>query len=106
MFQWILEFERFKHNPVIPVLMEKQPSKRRKLDMSRNAEFRYILKEELSTLPENVRGAVFGAIYSKASKMDVKEARDYILKIKDEGLINEEKARKLIDLIFEYSKYY
>ncbi|MBD6955592.1 MAG: hypothetical protein ACP5G5_02920 [Thermoplasmata archaeon] len=86
--------------------MERQPQKRRKLDMSRNTEFRYLLKELLSQLPENMRGAVFGAIYSKASKKDIREARDYILKMKNEGIIDDELARRLIDLIFNYSKYY
>ncbi|MEM0334564.1 MAG: hypothetical protein QXU94_04170, partial [Thermoplasmata archaeon] len=60
--------------------MEKNSQKRRKLDMSKNTEFRYLLKELLNSLPENMRGAVFGAIYSKASKKDIKDARDYILK--------------------------
>ncbi|MFP3255212.1 MAG: hypothetical protein RXP30_02105 [Thermoplasmata archaeon] len=86
--------------------MEKQPAKKRKLDMSRNTEFRYLLKEALNSLPENTRGAIFGAIYSRASKRDIREARDYIIKIKNEGIINEEMAKRLIDLIFEYSKYY
>ncbi|MCI4435060.1 MAG: hypothetical protein JHC29_06315 [Thermoplasmata archaeon] len=86
--------------------MEKQPAKKRKLDMSRNTEFRYLLKEALNLLPENTRGAIFGAIYSRASKRDIREARDYIIKIKNEGIINEEMAKRLIDLIFEYSKYY
>lgn len=86
--------------------MEKSSPRKRKLDMSRNAEFRYLLKEKLNDLPENMRGAVFGAIYSKASKIGIQDARDYILKIKNEGMIDEKKAKELIDLIFKYSKYY
>ncbi|MEM1725308.1 MAG: hypothetical protein QXW71_06040 [Thermoplasmata archaeon] len=86
--------------------MEKNSQKRRKLDMSKNTEFRYLLKELLNSLPENMRGAVFGAIYSKASKKDIKDARDYILKIKNAGLIDENLSKKLIDLLYDYSKYY
>ncbi|MEL9998901.1 MAG: hypothetical protein QXG55_03260 [Thermoplasmata archaeon] len=86
--------------------MEKNSQKRRKLDMSKNTEFRYLLKELLNSLPENMRGAVFGAIYSKASKKDIKDARDYILKIKNDGLIDENLSKKLIDLLYDYSKYY
>jgi len=86
--------------------MEKSSSRRKKLDMSRNAEFRYLLKEMINDLPENVRGSVFGAIYSKASKIGIYEARDYILKIKNDGVIDEKKAKDLIDLVFKYSKYY
>ena len=74
--------------------------------MSKNTEFRYLLKELLNSLPENMRGAVFGAIYSKASKKDIKDARDYILKIKNDGLIDENLSKKLIDLLYDYSKYY
>ena len=86
--------------------MEKNSQKRRKLDMSKNTEFRYLLKELLNSLPENMRGAVFGAIYSKASKKDIKDARDYILKIKNDCLIDENLSKKLIDLLYDYSKYY
>ncbi len=86
--------------------MEKASDKKRKLDMSKNTEFRYLLKEALRSIPENVRGSVFGSIYSKASKRDIKEARDYIIKIKNEGIIDEHLAKKLIDLIFDYSRYY
>ena len=74
--------------------------------MSKNTEFRYLLKELLNSLPENMRGAVFGAIYSKASKKDIKDARDYILKIKNDGLIDENLSKKIIDLLYDYSKYY
>lgn len=86
--------------------MDKSVNKRKKLDMSKNAEFRYLLKEMLNDLDESVRGSIFGAIYSKASKINIYEARDYVIKIKNEGLISEKKAKELIDLIFKYSKYY
>ncbi|MDP8012047.1 MAG: hypothetical protein ACP5F1_02015 [Thermoplasmata archaeon] len=86
--------------------MEKTSNKKKKLDMSKNNEFRYLLKELVEDLPENLRGSVFGAIYSKASKIGTYEARNYILKIKEDGLIDEKKAKELIDLVFKYSKYY
>ncbi|MGC8662919.1 MAG: hypothetical protein ACP5SF_00275 [Thermoplasmata archaeon] len=86
--------------------MEKTSNKKKKLDMSKNNEFRYLLKEMVEDLPENQRGSIFGAIYSKASKQGIYEARDYIIRIKNEGIIDEKKAKNMIDLLFKYSKYY
>ncbi len=81
------------------------PVKRRKLDMRRDYEFRYLLGQLLKDLPEGVQGALKGSIYAKASNMGIREARDYILKKKEEGVIDEGTSRKLIDLLYKYSVY-
>ena len=79
--------------------------KRKKLDMRRDYEFRYLLGQLLKDLPEGVQGALKGSIYAKASNMGIREARDYILKKKEEGVIDERISRKLIDLLYKYSVY-
>ncbi len=79
--------------------------KRRKLDMRKDYEFRYLLGQLLKDLPEGVQGALKGSIYAKASNMGIREARDYILKKKEEGVIDEGTSRKLIDLLYKYSVY-
>ena len=77
----------------------------RKLDMRRDYEFRYMLGQLLKDLPEGIQGSLKGTIYAKASNMGIKEARDYILKKKEENVIDEKLAKKLIDLLYKYSVY-
>jgi hypothetical protein len=77
----------------------------RKLDMRRDYEFRYMLGQLLKDLPEGIQGSLKGTIYAKASNMGIKEARDYILKKKEENVIDERLAKKLIDLLYKYSVY-
>ena len=79
--------------------------KRRKLDMRRDYEFRYLLGKILEGLPEGLVGSLKGTIYAKASNIGIREARDYILKKKDEGTIDDVTAKKLIDLLYKYSVY-
>lgn len=77
----------------------------KKLDMGRNDEFQYLLSQIVNTLPESVRGAVKGSIYAIASKKGAKEAKEYIQKKNQEGVITTGMGRDLIDLVFQYSKY-
>lgn len=79
--------------------------KRRKLDMRKDYEFRYLLGQILKDLPEGVQGALKGTIYAKASNMGIREAKEYILKKKEEGVITDAVSRKLIDLLYKYSVY-
>ena len=79
--------------------------KTRKLDMRRNYEFRYLLGQLLSELPEGVQGALKGTIYAKAANMGIKEAKEFILRKRDEGVIDDKMAKKLIDLLYKYSVY-
>ncbi len=77
----------------------------RKLDMRRDYEFRYLLGQLLKDLPEGIQGSLKGTIYAKASNMGIREARDYILKKKEENVIDEKLAKRLIDLLYKYSVY-
>lgn len=86
--------------------IERPETKRiKKLDMGRNDEFQYLLSQKVNVLPESVRGAVKGSIYSIASKRGVKEAKEYIQKKNQEGIISSDLGKDLIDLVFHYSKY-
>ena len=79
--------------------------KRRKLNMRKDNEFRYQLGQILKDLPEGVQGSLKGTIYAKASNMGIREAKEFVLRKKEEGVIDEEKARKIIDLLYKYSVY-
>lgn len=79
--------------------------KKRKLDMHREEEFRYLLARLIDPLPESLRGAIKGSVYSIAAQKGAKEAKDYITKKKDEGIIDSSMEKRLIDLVFDYSKY-
>ncbi len=83
-----------------------EPKKRKKLDMSKNDEFRYLLGELVKDLDESLRGSIYGSIYSKFAKIDLNSAKEFIIKKKNEGIISEELSKKLIDLLYKYSKYY
>ncbi|GGM72332.1 hypothetical protein GCM10007108_08150 [Thermogymnomonas acidicola] len=86
---------------------DRGPQQRRvkKLDMSRSEEFSYLLGRIVEPLPESVRGAIMGGIYSIASKKGANEAKEFIVRKRQEGVIDSEMGKKLIDLIFDYSKY-
>jgi len=88
-----------------PIGIGKNQKKLRKLNMRKNEEFRFLLEKSLKDLPESLRGSVFGAVYAKASKNGILEARDYILLKKREGIIDENTSRKLIDLLYSYSTF-
>ncbi|EDY35814.1 hypothetical protein ABOONEI_1013 [Aciduliprofundum boonei T469] len=64
-----------------------------------------MLGQLLKELPEGIQGSLKGTIYAKASNYGIREARDYILKKRDEGVINESLAKRLIDLLYKYSVY-
>ncbi|MGC8609799.1 MAG: hypothetical protein ACP5JT_00450 [Thermoplasmata archaeon] len=86
--------------------MSKGSEKKRKLDMSKNSIIRHLLLEAVKNLPENIRGSIVGTVYSKGSKIDIFAARDYVVELKNKGIIDEETAKNIIDIIFKYSKYY
>ena len=77
----------------------------KKLDMRRTDEFQYLLSRAVESLPDSIRGAVKGSIYSIASKRGSKEAKDYIQQKRQEGVIDSTLEKKLVDLLFDYSKY-
>ncbi len=79
--------------------------KNRKLDMHKTPEFTYLTNKVLESLPENVRGSISGSIYAKASKLGINEAKEFILKKKQEGILTDAMSEQLINLLFRYSKY-
>ena len=83
----------------------KRPKRVRKLNMRRDYEFKYLLGQIVMELPENMRGTIKGTVYSKASKIGIKEAKDYVLMKKEEGYLSEELVKKIVDLLCRYSKY-
>lgn len=76
----------------------------RRLDMRKTEEFNFMLNKIVEDLPDSVRGALKGSLYSIASKQGTKEAREYISKKYDEGFIDDTTQRKLYDLLADYSK--
>ncbi|MCL4342764.1 MAG: hypothetical protein M1267_02780 [Candidatus Thermoplasmatota archaeon] len=77
----------------------------RKLDMRRTDEFQYLLSMAVENLPDSLRGAIKGSIYSIASRKGSKEAKDYITQKREEGIIDVALEKRLLDLVFDYSKY-
>jgi len=73
--------------------------------MRKDYEFRYLLSQLLKELPEGIQGSLKGSIYAKASNMGIREAKNFVLQKKEEGLIDEKLAKKLIDLLYKYSVY-
>lgn len=81
------------------------PKKSRRLDMRKTEEFNFMLGKIVEELPDSVRGAVKGSLYSIASKKGTREARDYIMKIRTDGIIDEDMQKRLLDLLADYSKF-
>jgi hypothetical protein len=81
------------------------PKKSRRLDMRKTEEFNFMLGKIVDELPDSVRGAVKGSLYSIASKKGTREARDYIMKIRTDGIIDEDMQKRLLDLLADYSKF-
>lgn len=85
---------------------ERQRSRRtKKLDMRKTEEFNFMLGKIVEDLPDSIRGAIRGSIYSIASKKGSKEAKDFIAKKHQEGIIGDRMEQKLIDLVYDYSKF-
>lgn len=86
-------------------LTEHKVKKSKKLDMRKTEEFNFMLGRIVEELPDSIRGAIRGSIYSIASKKGAKEAKDFISKKHEEGLIDAPTQKKLMDLLYDYSKY-
>ena len=82
-----------------------RPKRIKKLNMRKSDEFNYMLGKIVEELPDSIRGSIMGSVYSIASKRGAREAKDFILKKGEEGVISEEVQRKLSDLVFDYSTY-
>ncbi|MHB8549051.1 MAG: hypothetical protein ACYDAZ_07770 [Thermoplasmataceae archaeon] len=88
-----------------PVDNRQNGTRSKRLDMRKSEEFSFQLSREVDELPESVRGAIKGSIYAIASRKGSREAKEYVLKKHEEGIIGEKLQNRLIDLIFDYSKY-
>lgn len=76
----------------------------RRLDMRKTEEFNFMLNKIVEELPDSVRGAIKGSLYSIASKQGYKEAREYVSDKFGEGTIDDLTQKKLNDLLSEYCK--
>lgn len=77
----------------------------RKLNMGRIDDFKWDLSHILDDVNDENASAVKGAIYAKASKIGVKEAKDYIWEKQREGTLEREVALRLTRLLSKYSVY-
>ncbi|MCL4336440.1 MAG: hypothetical protein M1344_04325 [Candidatus Thermoplasmatota archaeon] len=92
----------YKYGPLKREVFQK---KSKRLDMRKTEEFNYMLGKVVEDLPDSVRGAIKGSLYSIASKKGTREAKDYITKKYEEGLIDDGMQKRLYDLLADYSKF-
>lgn len=76
-----------------------------KLNMRRIDDFKYDLSHILDDMNNQNASAVKGAIYAKASKIGVKEAKNYIWEKEREGVLERDVAIRLTRLLTHYSVY-
>ncbi|MBU7043086.1 MAG: hypothetical protein HXS47_05785 [Theionarchaea archaeon] len=77
----------------------------RKLNMGRIDDFKWDLSHILDDMNDENSSAVKGAIYAKASKIGVREAKDYIWEKQKEGILERDIALRLTRLLSKYSVY-
>ena len=77
----------------------------RKLNMRFVDDFKWNLSKILEEVPDENVAAVKGAIYAKASKIGIKEAKQFIREKEDEGIFSSNVAKKLTSLLTRYSTY-
>jgi hypothetical protein len=83
----------------------KRAKRVRKLNMRRIDDFKWDLSHILDDVNDENVSAVKGAIYAKASKIGVREAKDYIWEKQREGTLERDVALKLTRLLSKYSVY-
>lgn len=84
---------------------EERKKKVKKLDMKKSEEFNFMLNKALANISENLRGSIAGSIYSMSSRHGINMAKEFVIKKKEEGLLNEENVKKIMNLLNEYSIY-
>ena len=77
----------------------------RKLNMRRIVDFKWDLSNILKEVPAENVTPLKGAIYAKASKIGIHEARDFITEKEKEGMITPETAIKIGKLLHRYSVF-
>lgn len=83
----------------------KRTKRIRKLNMRRLDDFKWDLSKILDDVDNQNVSAVRGAIYAKASKIGVREAKDYIWEKQREGVLEHDVALRLTKLLTKYSVY-
>lgn len=83
----------------------RRAKKVRKLNMRRIDDFKWSLSQILDDVDDQNVSAVKGAIYAKASKIGVREAKDYIWEKQRQGVLEHEVALKLTRLLTKFSVY-
>ncbi|MGC1120917.1 MAG: hypothetical protein WBA22_07460 [Candidatus Methanofastidiosia archaeon] len=77
----------------------------RKLNMRRIDDFKWSLSQILDDVDDQNVSAVKGAIYAKASKIGVREAKDFIWEKQREGVLEHDVALRLTRLLSKFSVY-
>jgi hypothetical protein len=85
--------------------VQPQPKKIKKLDMRKSEEFNFMLSKIILDLPDSIRGSIAGGIYAAASRQGISEARNFVLKKQEEGIITERVQKQIVYLLNDYSTY-
>ncbi len=96
---------RPRHKKKKPRVKKTRTKRVRKLNMRKIDDFKWDLSKILDDIDDENVSAVKGAIYAKASKIGVKEAKDYIWEKQRNGVLEREVALKLTRLLSKYSVY-
>jgi hypothetical protein len=82
-----------------------RPKRIKKLDMRKSEEFNFMLSKAVESLPYSIRGSITGGIYAIASRQGISEARDFVIKKKEEGVLDEGTQKQIWNLLNDYSTY-
>ena len=82
-----------------------RPKRIKKLDMRKSEEFNFMLSKAVEALPDGIRGSIAGGIYAIASRTGISEARDFVVKKREEGVIDEGTQKQIWILLNDYSTY-
>ena len=87
------------------VKIRTRTKKAKKLDMNRIKDFKWELDQVLKDLPDSIKGNIKGSVYAKASKLGIKETKDFIMQKEEEGVISDEMGKKIMRLLYRYNRY-
>ena len=79
----------------------------KKLDLRRLSYFRYDVKEIFNStnIEDKVWNPLSASIVTKASRLSIKDAKEYILKLEMEETLSKETANELIHLLDKYKRF-
>ena len=77
------------------------------LDMRKINYFRYDAKEifESTEIDQKVWVPILASIVTKASRLSIKEANEYIKELDDEGILDKETVKALLRLLDRYKRW-